>query len=341
MITETTADDQPDDFADQNSLGRFRSKVRLKASEAETRFLSLLRYAALLIAAVVLIVSAIMLAKGFFQQIGKTEVDADPVTVASEDVTPIKQPARATMTEKAIAKLGISQDIRQRTLRIFKAGLKPYQRPDTKITEQEVVDFIWSEDRIASFNGLAGRLVGTEGKALDSREDVMRHALGVVEGANRTAEFKNQLVAYRDAKKVNVCTEKTLTRARSVNGWDSSATYCDAWYESPVGCPSTRVVEEPYIDTVCEMKFPDDLEDPAQQFASAIQRYADAAEQKLATADSEARQQTVVNTLRKEDGVTSIFDSGKLFLGFLAIMFLYLFVAIERHYRRLGELLKK
>lgn len=52
-------------------------------------------------------------------------------------------------------------------------------------------------------------------------------------------------------------------------------------YNSPVGCPSTRVVEEPYIDTVCEMKFPDNLEDPAQQFASAIQRYVDMAEQKL------------------------------------------------------------
>ena len=256
-------------------------------------------------------------------------------------MTPIKQPARAIVAEKAKAKLGISQDIRQRTLRIFKAGLKPYQRPDTKITEQEVVDFIWSEDRIASFNGLAGRLVGTEGKALDSREDVMRHALGVVEAANRTTEFKNQLVAYRDAKKVNVCTEKTLTRTRSVRGWDSYATNCSDWFESPVGCQSTRVVEEPYVDKVCEMKFSDDLEDPAQQFASAIQRYVDTAENKLVSATSDAREQTAANLLRKEEGTNSISDSGKLFLGFLAVMFLYLFVAIERHYRRLGELLKK
>lgn len=341
MSIDTTAEDQSDDFTNPSGLGGFGSKFRSKAGKVEARFLSLLRFAALLIAALVLILSAIMLAKGFFQQIGKTEVDAAPVTVASEDVTPIRETARATVSEQPTAKLGISQNIRQRTLQIFKAGLKPYQRPDTKITEQEVVDFIWSEERIASFNELAGRLVGTEQKVLDSREDVMRHALGVVEAANRTANFKKQLVAYRDAKKVNVCTEQTLTRSRSVSGWDASAEYCEGWYDSPVGCPSTRVVEEPYMDTVCEMKFPENLEDPAQQFASAIQRYVDMAEQKLESASDDARDQTAANLLRKEEGISSIFDSGKLFLGFLAVMFLYLFVAIERHYRRLGELLKK
>lgn len=341
MSDEVITGYQLDDAAEQSRFKVFVSKIGSKAGQAESSFLSLLRYGTLLIAALALVLSTILLSVGFFRQIGKTKVEADVVSVISDDVAPIKQTLPVASSEKPSAKLGISQKIRKQTLRIFKSGLKTYQRPDTKITEQQVVDFVWTEDRIASFNRLAGQLVGEDGQSLKSREDVMLHALGVVETANRTDAFKKQLVAYRDAKKVNICSEKTLTRSRQVSYWDSSAEYCSNWYVSPIGCSSTRMVEEPYVDTVCEMKFPDTLEPPAQQFASAIQRYVDSAESKLETASNDADDQTSANLRRKEEGIANITQSGMLFVGFLAVMFLYLFVAIERHYRRLGELIKK
>ena len=85
------------------------------------------------------------------------------------------------------------------------------------------------------------------------------------------------------------------------------------------------------------MKFPDNLEAPEQQFANAVQRYADGAVTKLEGAQNDAEAKTADNDARKAQGWIDILTSGKMFLGFLFVMFLYLFVAVERHHRMLTK----
>ena len=87
------------------------------------------------------------------------------------------------------------------------------------------------------------------------------------------------------------------------------------------------------------MKFPDSLEGPAQQLASAVQRYADVSDSTLKAAELDAEEKTARNFARKLGGQENMSTSGKLVLAFLAVMFLYLFVAFERHQRGLQAVL--
>lgn len=126
-----------------------------------------------------------------------------------------------------------------------------------------------------------------------------------------------------------------------VEAWDRYGTYCDSWYVSPIGCPTTRVVSEPYEEKVCEMKFPEDLKAPADLFNSSIERYAETARMDVEAARIEAEERTAANHARKLEGRENIGMSGQLFLGFLAVMFLYLFIAMERHNRNLRALMER
>jgi len=167
----------------------------------------------------------------------------------------------------------------------------------------------------------------------------MLDALRLVKSAATMDEFRKRLAAFRTAKKVNVCNDEVRTRSRSIESWDVYATYCPNWYVSPVGFASTRTVDEPYMAKVCEMKYPDDLVAPSQQLANAVQRYGDIAGAKLAKANNDAEESTARNYARKAQGQENWSLSFKLFLGFMAVMFLYLFVAMERHHRSLKALL--
>lgn len=312
------------------------AKSAARANVAEAGFLSLLRYSALAIAALVLVTSVVLLTLGAIQQFGPTRVNPEAVSVAADDVVPSSAAPAAMHAAGATTKLGIDQDVRAKTLAIYRSRFKAFQRPDTKITDEQVVDYVWSEQRIAKFGALGnGKLHNQDGQALSSRSSVMLYALGLVDTAARSDEFRKQLAAYRDAKKVSVCTDEMQTRVRTIDAWDSYSTSCYNWDISPIGCASTRTVEEPYVAKVCAMKFPDNLEVPAQQLASAVQRYADVADGKLKSAEFDAEERTARNFARKLGGQENISTSGKLFLGFLAVMFLYLFVALERHQRSL------
>ena len=321
---------------------RWGDNLAIRASKAETGFLSLLRYAALAIAALVLLSTVVFLGLGLVKQLGPTDVEAEGVALAAEDLKP---PSNASAPAKAAtptpAKPTVSNAIRLRTLAVYQSHFKGFQRADNKTTDQQIVDIVWTPERIGQYDQLTGLLQDKDGKALSNSDAVMRDALGLVETASRSASFSKALTAFRDARKENVCTDQSRTRTRTVDGWDSSSTSCSNWFESPIGCAATRVVEEPYVEKVCEMKFPENLEAPGEQFAAAVQRYRDMADTRLTQARNAANNQTEQNLQRKAEGFASIGKSGQLFLGFLAVMFLYLFVAMERHHRSLRALIAK
>lgn len=337
------------DAGEQQIVEQVTSKwTRLKgslpgyAARIESRFLSLLRYTSLAIAALVLISAAIYLGLGLVQQIGSTNVGAESVALASEDITPPQAQAKAAEAKASPqAKPTVSDAARKRTLEIYRTRFKPFQRPDTKITDQEIVDYVWTVERLAAFEQLGGRLKDNEGNSLMDREAVITNALGLLEVAARTDDYRKKLSAFRDAKKINVCNDEVRTRSRTISSWDRYATYCPNWYSPPVGCASTSTIDEPYVEKVCEMKFPAELEAPSELFASSIQRYADTAEARLEAAANDAQSRSAQNMARKLEGRENMSTSVQLLLVFLAIMFLYLFVAIERHHRSLRKLVEK
>lgn len=331
-----------ENFEQEYELGRLHrlnQRCTESLAKVEGMFLSVLRYSALLIAGLVLVGAAITLGYGAFQQSGRTSVDPNPVSLAAGDLTPEPITSQARKADAAKAKLTVSAEVRRQTLDVYRVGFKGFQRADTKITDQQIVDFVWTEDRIQEFQSLDGKLKDVEGKPLVGTEAVMRNALSLVKTAATTDEFRKRLEAFRSAKKVNVCNDEVRTRSRSIQTWNVYGTNCPNWYESPVGCPATRTVDEPYTEKVCVMKYPDNLEAPSQQLASAVQRYGDIAGARLEKASNDAEDATSRNYARKAEGRENWSLSFKLFLGFMAVMFLYLFVAMERHHRSLRALI--
>ncbi len=318
-----------------------KAKTSARAVWLESRFLSLLRYGSLAIAALFLLGAIVLFSFGLARQIGNTNVKAESVTLAASDVTPLKAEAKSKTKEVAPAKPTLGDGARKRTLEIYRARFKPSKRADDKIKDEEIVDYVWSEDRLTAYDNLGGRLKDSEGKPLLGRDEVALHALGVIDTSVQNEDFRKQLAAYRDAKKVSVCNEEVKTRSRTFASWDSTATYCPNWYTAPVGCASTSTVDEPYVTKVCEMKFPADLESPAEQLASAVERYAVTASARLEAAENDALAKSAQNMEKKVEGMGNIGTSGQLMLAFMAIMFLYLFVAMERHHRSLRQMIAK
>lgn len=324
---------------DQQSVGWGR-RLSIKASRTEAVFLSILRYSVLLIAAIALGATALFFGFGASQQVGSTEVEAEPVALVSTDVAPEHQQKPAQPTEKsAQAKAGVTQAVKKATANLFRTKFQKFQRPDAKIAEKQIVDFVWTDDRITAFGELAGRLEDANGMPLAETEAVMLNALSLTGTASQNVPFAKRLAAFRDAKKINVCNDEIRSRRRTISTWDSYSTSCPYWYDSPIGCSSTRVVSEPYSERVCKMQYPNDIEEPATQMAQAIEQYAAIAAARLDQANILAEEATAANHNRKAEGRQKIETSGKVFVGFLALMFLYLFVAMERHHRSLRLLL--
>lgn len=309
----------------------------------ERVFLILLRGAALAAAATVLLTAAIYFGWGLIQQIGSTRSDPQPISVTAQDVTPPtagENSATDDGSKSATPKPTLDGEVRTRTLAVYRAAFKKFERRGIDFDQGKLPELVWPEERIRRFGLIAGELVqDEEGGSLGTGKALSLDGLGKVEKAAGSVEFQKGLIAYRDAKKTQVCRDVTRTRSRNVSGWDRYSMLCSNWYDSPIGCPSTQTIDEPYTTKVCEMKFPENLDSPSMAMAGAINRYGDAVEMKLVRARIDAEERTLVNRARKLSGKDSVVSSGKLFLGFLALMFLYLFVVLERHHRSLRALL--
>jgi hypothetical protein len=330
-----------EDLVDSEERVSWRDRLQNRAARTESSFLALLRYSVLALAALALVATALFLAYGTAQQIGATEVVAEPVALDADDVMPVaeKEAAPDPLAAKP-AKREASRSVKQATVKLFRTKFRKFQRLDAKIGDNQIADLVWTEERIEMFDGLAGTVTDAEGNTLAGKEAVMLHALAVVGKAAGTEPFRKKLAAFRDAKKVNVCTDEVRTRTRTIATWDSYSTDCAYWYESPMGCASRRTVSEPVVEKVCKMQYPNDIEEPAAQLAQAVEQYAVVAKARLEKAEILAEEATAANYSRKAEGRQHMELSVKLFLGFLGLMFLYLFVAMERHHRSLRRMLE-
>lgn len=321
-----------------------RLRLASSAANAERRYLSLLRYAMLAIATVVLLVAIALFAWGGITQIGPTKVDASSVAVTADDVSPPRQDTAsdAPATDRAQAPLSVDAAIRSRTVAVYRKAFKPYERSGKTIADSELIGIVWPQERIKQFADLSDPLLSdAKDQPLTDSKSIGFEALDVVDQSAATESFKQTLSAYRDAKQTRVCTDQFKSRSRTVRSWDPYAMSCPGWYESPVGCASQQTIEEPYVENVCEMKFPENLDTPAQALGNALSRYANIARTKAAQSRIAASDASAQRMARKLVGRDNLRSAVWLFGGFLAVMLLYLLVALERHHRLLRQLLPR
>lgn len=218
----------------------------------------------------------------------------------------------------------------QRYHRLYKARFEPNLRQDDKRLNQGEFDDLTIDS--------SGRLRAIRNGELDfatDRADLETY-LPVVTEAAEAPETASRLAKYRTAKKQRVVSQVQRTRTETRRGWDSSSMDCSNWYVDPIGCATTRQIETPYTERVTSTRYPDGISSPNQVLKSYQDRYfsllADRRRESAAKADAERDG----ISFGQVQGWTGLSQSVLVAGGFLALMFFFLLIAIERHQRGLS-----
>jgi len=258
-------------------------------------------------------------------------------TVVANELADAEEPETETSGNKEpvadAAKQKFYADFVKRYYALFRAKFEPFRQREEKTLTTDGFDdnFVQS--------GL--RLEAVTASEIDFEKDKadLETLLSTMTSAATEPKVVERLARYKGAKKVAVQRQIRRIRTEYRRGWNSSSTSCDGWYYSPIGCAEQRAVEVPYTVTSSTMEFPKGTQSHSQIFRAMQDRYFNLLEQRrsnnLATADT--RRATI-----EEGNVQGALDLGtalRIFGAFLALMFFFLFIAIERHQRRFASTL--
>ena len=328
----------------RGQISGYGSHLAVRADHVERNYLALLRYALLIAATLLLVVALVLLLWGAVRQIGPSDAAPEPVRLTSADVAP-DTPTEAEFSDAPVetrTELLIPESLRAATAEVYKTRFAPFERAGDDLKDAELVDAVWTQDRIAAFRDLpTGFLVDNAGETFPAGVAVNLHAIQVAADATEEPGLARSLAAYRAAKQIDVCRDVVRDRTRTEEYWNDYSMSCDGWYYYPQGCMDTRTVSEPYTTKICEKQFPADLSSPAEAFGDTLDNYLLMASLRQDLAISEASEREAELKAAKVSGQASISDSGKLFLAFLALMLVYLLVVMERHHRVLRRLVER
>lgn len=315
------------------NTGRFSAA----ADRLERVYLAALRFAVLLVATVALLLAVGFAGDGVRRLLTSTEVEQQPVSVGGAEVVQRMQASIAERSAEAASETpAIPAPVRRAHAAFLAGPFDPlYQSYRTLATRYNK-----PEDRLLTKPALAAEL-GYTADAVAAREDGRvvafaenpRYAsqMGAASASLATERgVTSQLAKYKAAQKT---AQQCTTRERSVRGWDSTSIECPEWYMAPVGCPVTR--QEPY--QACVAVYPDNIVSPLQTVASFDAHFAEVWSERDSESASEAQNERERLALIKAQGQPRLSQAVVILAAFLAIMFLFLVIAVERHLRRLSR----
>lgn len=326
------------DPAFESRIHVFRDRTLRLFDRAERDYLTLLRIAVLIGATALLLGATWLFGAGLFKQFGSSNVQPVPALIQASDIAPVQlkssNPARA---ENSSRKAGPPEAAANRAYALYKQHFQKFQRPQESAPNQKaVVDAVWGGDRLQRLAALDLSLLRSEEASSLKGGNPSNAMLDVLEGAAREEGMISELQGYRNASKVRVCRDEVRNRSRVVPTWDSRSMSCSNWDVYPYGCMGERSIDEPYLENVCEMRFPADVETPLEQMGNAADRFISVSEVKIEQARNDASERSAQVVARRANGRNDISQSGMVFLGFISLIFLYLLVVIERHYRAMS-----
>jgi hypothetical protein len=223
-------------------------------------------------------------------------------------------------------------DFVKRYHQLFVTKFEPFRQPDDKrMSQAEFGDaFLAPSDRLKE--------VAEGNLDFDQDRADLETMLPTLASAADLPQTRTALINYRSDKKSQVCHTVQRTRYQSVRGWDSSASNCAGWYESPVGCSVIRTVEVPYSERKCAMEFPKGTRSHADLMRAYQDQYFQLLGDRRTAARSRAENTRAEIRSGNVEGQLSLMTSLQVLGGFLLLMFFFLLIAIERHQRRLAYL---
>jgi hypothetical protein len=324
---------------DEASGPSFGQRTRLVLDRAEALYLKVLR-AVILAIATLLLVYAGWIAVSSAYKISRSpdSVKEQPAQVNADELTDAQLPADTPAAAKAGQPQVNSEQAKfyrsfaARYYELYRSRFEPYRHQDDKqLSLQEFDDsFLNTPSRLEAVG--RGSLKFSDDQAdLETLLAVMREA------ADKPAT-RQRLQRYRAAKKVPVTRPVERTRSEIRQGWDSSSEDCPNWYQNPIGCPASRVVDVPYTEQVTQLEYPKGTQSHAQIFRAFQDRFFDLLQERREAnaAKANGERQTILTGIA--DGKLSLVTALELLAAFLVLMFFFLLIAIERHQRQLAEL---
>jgi hypothetical protein len=322
--------------ADERPPLRERAGVFL--NRAEAFYLKLLRAAILIIATFLLGYAAWLAISSTYKLTRSPDsVIEEQAAVGAEELTDAEMPVASDA--KANGKQPSAnphhrrfyRTFAQRYYNLYRTKFEPFRQSEDKQLKLDEFD--------DSFLNTAARLAAVSKGELNFEHDKadLETLLTVMTEAAEKSVTSSRLKKYHTAKKVSVSRQVERTRTTYREGWDSNSTRCHNWYMSPVGCSVTRPVRTNYTETVTTNEFPKGTQSHTQIFQAFQNRYFQLLQERrdASAAKAESERQTIMAGF--VDGKLSLMTALQVVGGFLALMFFFLLIAIERHQRRLAS----
>lgn len=299
----------------------------------ERIYLLILRVSILVIATALLLYAAWLAASGLY----RTSLSPNSVIEANASVAANEIVETGTTTPDAIAPSTTASPEQRKYYAsfvgkyyaLFRKNFEPYRHPEDKTLSRDEFDdaYVRSLERMTAVAD--GRI------SFDADKADLESLFAAVTTASNDAAVKKTLKQHQNAKKVAVVHKVERTRSEMRSGWNSLSTSCANWYNDPIGCSETRSVQVPYTATETRMEYPTGIKSPGQLFHDMQDRYFSLLEQRRADNRAEANRQREAILSKNAEGAAALALSWRVAGGFIAIMFFFLLIAIERHQRRL------
>ena len=314
-----------------------RAKIGSAFDKVESIYLRALRVIILIIATVLVLFAGWLCASGLWGVARSPEsVTQAPAKVEAAELTSAELPDRAeaaATSGKRDANANYRKfyaDFGRRYFAIYNTLFEPYRQPeDKKLSQSEFVDaYLKPEARLQAISD--GGLDFTADKAdLETLYLTMNEAATLPQTVER-------LQKYKKAKRVPTTKKVQRYRTESRRGWDSYSSSCQAWYETPIGCPVMRSVQVPYTENVKSMELPNGTQSHAQIFRAFQDKYFELLKDRRDHNAQAAHDEREGIMAANAAGKISLFTALQVLGGFLVLMFFFLLIAIERHQRRIA-----
>jgi hypothetical protein len=307
-------------------------RVSSALNSAETFYLRVLRGAILVVATGLLLYAAGLALISLYKVTRSPQsVQEKEAAVAPGELTRAGIPARAGAETSADPEVNPAQrQAYDRFLRayynLFRTRFEPFRQSTDR--QLSVSDFD------GTFVNTGTRLTAVSRGELDFAADQrdLRSLYGAIKDAAALPETQNRLRAYQRAQRVRVCRNAQRMRTIDRPGWDPYGTSCANWYEN-MGCPVTRRVQTPVTERVCQMQLPQGTQshlDIFRAYQNEFYRLLNQRREANAAEAAAARSSIEQGILEGRLDLATVL---RMLGAFLALMFFFLLVAIERHQR--------
>ncbi len=323
---------------DEVSRAGWRWRWARALDRAEAAYLRVLRAAVLLVATALVALAIWLAVSGIFKMSRSPDsVIEQEASVAATDLTdgPIGTEREPSLNDggelvPSAATRNAYQARLNRYFDIYRNRFEPYRQADDKQLSRDEFDDQYLRTGERAMSVAKGQL--------DETQDLsdLDRLITVMNEAALDAKTVGLLQKYKGARKIDV--RKTVDKVRTEvrRGWYSGSMACSDWYLRPYGCPTVRSVAVPYSETVTVKEFPKGTLSHSAIFDAYHRRYLGLLDERRTQnrMEAEAERQSILDG--KIEGGASLWSAVQLAGAFLALMFFFLLVAIERHQRKLS-----